>query len=157
MSGRSFKGEPLCRRFGTLVFGLWMVLVWSACASTPRRTEPDVHSGIGVQVGSGSASSRPKVPTGGLTLEAAVALALAGNPDIEAGGWEVEAARARESHAEAGHAPSLDLAAAYRHHWHEERLAPARGSPSGAATSHDILSGDIVLRVPLAPRWAGRP
>jgi outer membrane protein TolC len=62
-----------------------------------------------------------------LTLQRALALALAHNPELAAGAWEAEAAAARRRQAAAGHWPRLELAAAYRHHWHAERLVPARG------------------------------
>ncbi len=84
-----------------------------------------------------------------LTLERALAIARARNPELAAGAWEAEAAAARRRQAAAGHWPRLDLAAAYRHHWHAERLVPARGRVLDADFAHDILAADLVLRVPL--------
>ncbi len=88
----------------------------------------------------------PKVP---LTLERALAIALANNPDVVSDGWEIEAASARKRQASSDHWPSLGVLATYRHHWHEERLAPARSPSVPASSSHDILYGDVVLTVPL--------
>jgi outer membrane protein len=92
---------------------------------------------------------RADVPDAPLTLERALAIALANNPDIVAGAWDVEAARARKRHLSSEHWPTLGITAAYRHHWHEERLVPARGQGADAAFAHDILAGDVVLSVPL--------
>ncbi len=89
-----------------------------------------------------------ELPEEVLTLERALDIALANSPGVAAGGWEVEAARARTRQASAERWPSLDLDAAYRHHWHEERLVPAR-EPEAFVTSHDLFSGDVVLTVPL--------
>lgn len=84
-----------------------------------------------------------------LTLETALALALANNPELEAGAWDVEAAAARERGASSERWPTLGLAAAYRHHWNEERLVPARDPSAGAIFSKDIFYGDLILRYPL--------
>jgi len=94
-------------------------------------------------------AARAGLPKAPLTLERALAIALANNPDMVSGTWEIEAARARKRQASSEHWPSLDLFAAYRHHWHEERLVPARGQSTAAAFSHDIFAGDVVLTVPL--------
>lgn len=94
-------------------------------------------------------AKRVRVPPSGLTLHHALAMALANNPDIVAGGFDVDAAQARTRGASADRWPTLDVMAAYRHHWHQERLAPARGKPGEGATSHDIFYGDVVLSVPL--------
>jgi outer membrane protein len=92
---------------------------------------------------------RARLPTAPLTLEQALAIALANNPDVVADGWEIEAARARKRQASSDHWPSLEVFAAYRHHWHEERLVPARGQMTQACFSHDIFTGDVVLTIPL--------
>jgi outer membrane protein TolC len=84
-----------------------------------------------------------------LSLERALAIALVNNPDVVGDEWEAEAARARKRQASSGHWPSLWLFAAYRHHWHEERLVPARGQALPASFSRDIFAGDLVLTVPL--------
>lgn len=89
------------------------------------------------------------LPRGPLTLDRAVAIALANNPDVGAATWQVAAARARRRQAWSLHLPTLELGLGYRHHWHEERLVPARGQGIDAAFSRDIFAGDVVLRIPL--------
>ena len=92
---------------------------------------------------------RVALPRGPLTLEHALAIALANNPDVRAAAWKVAAARARQRQAWSAHLPTLDFGLAYRHHWHEERLVPARGQSLDATFSRDIFAGDIVLKIPL--------
>jgi outer membrane protein TolC len=84
-----------------------------------------------------------------LTLERALAIALANNPDVRAAAWQVAAARARQRQAWSAHLPTLDFGLAYRHHWHKERLVPARGQSLDATFSRDIFAGDFVLKIPL--------
>jgi len=95
-----------------------------------------------------SLARRAELPNAPLTLDHALAIALANNPNVVAEHWEIEAAEARKRQASSEHWPSLEFLAAYRHHWHEERLAPARGQ-TPPSLSHDIFSGDVVLTVPL--------
>jgi outer membrane protein TolC len=92
---------------------------------------------------------RAELPTAPLTIERALAIALTNNPDIVAGAWDIEAARARKRYASSEHWPTLSINAAYRHYWHAERLVPARGQSVDATFSHDILAGDVVLSIPL--------
>jgi len=92
----------------------------------------------------------PKIPPDSpLSLEEALAIALANNPDVVGVGWDVKAARARKKQASAGHWPALEISAAYRHHWHKERLVPARGQITSASFSNDIFYGDAILTVPI--------
>jgi outer membrane protein TolC len=134
----------------TLMSGLLVVPLLAGCAVfQPTRVDgpPVLPSGL---AGNDSASPRPTgLPTGPLTIERALAIALANNPDMVAGAWDVEAARARKRYASSDHWPDLGVNAAYRHHWHEERLVPARGQITSASFSKDIFSGDVVLTVPL--------
>ncbi len=52
------------------------------------------------------ATARPvALGAGALTLERALAMALAHNPELAAGAWEAEAARARQRQTAAGHWP----------------------------------------------------
>jgi outer membrane protein TolC len=86
---------------------------------------------------------------GPLTLGEALEIALANNPDLAAGEWEVKAARARTRYARSAHWPSLDVGLAYRHNWHEERLVPPRELGAEATFSRDIFSADAVLKIPI--------
>ena len=97
----------------------------------------------------GEPPRRVALPEGPLTLERALEVALANNPDVAAGAWDVEAARARRKLAEAAHWPSLDVSLGYRHNWNEERLAPPRDQGAEAALTRDIFSADAVLKIPI--------
>jgi len=94
-------------------------------------------------------SLRTGLPEGPLTIEKALEIAFANNPDVIAGDWDIRAAQARTEQATSRHLPTVELTAAYRHHWHEERLVPARGQSTNASFSNDIFSGDVVLSIPL--------
>jgi outer membrane protein TolC len=89
------------------------------------------------------------LPDGPLTLESALAIALANNPEVLSEAWEIEAAEARKGQTSSARWPSVDLFAAYRHHWNEERLVPTRGQTVPGSFSHDIFAGDLVLTMPL--------
>lgn len=99
--------------------------------------------------GPGEPPRRVSLPEGPLTLERALEVALANNPDVAAGAWDVEAARARRKLAASAHWPSLDVGLGYRHNWHEERLVPPREQGAEAAFSRDIFAADAVLKIPL--------
>ncbi len=89
------------------------------------------------------------VPDAPLALEQAIAIAVKNNPDVSSAAWDLDAARARRRYAEAGHWPTVGTSAAYRHHWHEERLVPARGQGMDADFSDNIFRGDVVLSIPI--------
>jgi len=125
-------------------------LMLSACAVIqPTRMDDTAALPPAWPRPSGKSAPQAALPGARLTLERALAIALANNPDVVADGWEIEAARARRRRASSDHWPSLGVLAAYRHHWHEERLVPARGQMASASFSHDIFAGDVVLAVPL--------
>ncbi len=132
------------------LFPLLACVMLSACAMlSPTRAHDTAPLPPALRLHSKQDTPRAELPKAPLTLERALAIALANNPDVVGDGWDVEAAGARKRQASAEHWPSLGVFAAYRHHWHEERLAPARGPNIPAVSSHDIFSGDVVLSVPL--------
>jgi len=122
----------------------------TGCAAfQPTRVDGPVGLPPGLAENNEASARRAELPTGPLTLERALHIALANNPDIVAGAWNVAAVQARGRYASSGHWPTLGVNAAYRHHWHQERLVPARGPVADAAFSHDIFAGDVVLSIPL--------
>jgi outer membrane protein len=130
--------------------GLVACVMLSGCAVI-RPTRPESGTTLPPELRRHYKLDAPEaeLPTAPLTLERALAIALANNPDVVSDGWEIEAARARGRQASSEHWPSLEVFAAYRHHWHEERLVPARGQAAETSFSHDIFAGDVVLTVPL--------
>jgi outer membrane protein len=130
--------------------GLLALLVLSACAVvSPTRVHDTTPLPSALLPHSKQQTPRVKLPKAPLTLERALAIALTNNPDVVSDGWEIDAAQARKRQASSEHWPSLGLFATYRHHWHEERLVPARGQNIPASFSSDITAGDVVLTVPL--------
>ncbi|MBN1509182.1 MAG: TolC family protein [Sedimentisphaerales bacterium] len=86
---------------------------------------------------------------GPLTLAEAIGIALVHNPDIAAAGWDSEAARARYDYAVGARWPRLSAVGSYAHHLDEQRLLPVRQPGDPAILSRDIVSGDLVLTMPI--------
>ena len=84
-----------------------------------------------------------------LDLENAIAIALERNPDIAAMGHEAVAARARRDGAWGAMLPSLSAEGAYTYHLDDQRLVPVRALGETGTFSDSIVSGDLVLRLPL--------
>lgn len=84
-----------------------------------------------------------------LSLEDCIALALARNPEIAAVGWDAEAARENARAQGAERWPNIHLTGSYFHHQDTQRLGVP--SPPGQPQyfAKDIVSADLVLRLPL--------
>jgi outer membrane protein len=90
-----------------------------------------------------------EAPEGPLTLTEAIVIALANNPDVAAAGWDSEAARARYDYAVGARWPRLSAVGSYAHHLDEQRPLPVREPGAPAILSHDIVTGDLVLTMPI--------
>jgi outer membrane protein len=98
--------------------------------------------------------TRAKGPAGagaGITLglDEAIAIAMAGNPGVAAADWEGEAALARRDVAAAERWPRFGLVGGYTRHLDEQRLLPVRQPGDPTVLSRDIVSGDLLLSLPL--------
>lgn len=93
--------------------------------------------------------SEVQAPDGPLTLTEALAIALAHNPDIAAAGWDSKAARARYDYAVGARWPRLSAVGSYAHHLDEQRLLPVRQPGDPAILTHDVVTGDLVLTMPI--------
>ena len=104
---------------------------------------------------SNSHYARPSVPTtqptldGPLTLERAVSIALAYNPDVGSKSAELEQAKAAKAGAAGAAWPALRAVGGYTHTLDDQRVVPARFNGEAGAFSDDLLFGDLVLSVPL--------
>ena len=87
--------------------------------------------------------------TPALDLPGAIALALENNPGLRAYEADRDAAEAERSVARAGLLPSLDLSAGVTGYRQLQRLYPPAAPGEPAVTSHDLVSGDLVLSAPL--------
>jgi outer membrane protein len=97
---------------------------------------------------SGVPATRPELD-GPLTLERAIAVALAQNPDVASRAAEAEQARAARAGAAGAAWPALHAVGAYSHYLDDQRVVPARFNGEPGAFSDNILAGDLVLSVPL--------
>lgn len=120
-----------------------------AAPSSGNRSEPDgvaeSDSRIALRGAPGGLFGRNRA----LDLEAALEIALAHNPTLAAAGWEGEAARARRDGAAGERWPRFGVVGTYTHHLDEQRLLPVRQPGDPSVLSRDIVSGDLVLSVPL--------
>ena len=86
---------------------------------------------------------------GPITLSEAIGVALANNPDVAAADWDYRAAQARHDYASAVQLPQVSLVGGYAHHLDEQRLLPVRQPGDPSILSRDIVSGDLVLTMPI--------
>jgi outer membrane protein TolC len=88
-------------------------------------------------------------PGDSLDLTRAIEIALASNPDVAAARWSAEAARARFDIAAAGRLPTLDAVGGYTYNLDEQRLLPVRQQGDPTILGREIVSGDLVVSMPL--------
>lgn len=86
---------------------------------------------------------------GALTLPQAIKFALANNPDIVAADWDVQVAQAQHDQAIWEMLPGLKSTGGYSRYLDPQRLIPARSATDPALYSRDIVSGDLILTLPL--------
>lgn len=125
------------------------VFVCTGCALT-HPTDPYAPAGNSTFAAAPrfpeSSAGLPEEP---LTLDQAVAIGLANNPEIIALKWDQAAAAARRDHAFAQRLPRLGAEGSFHHHLDEQRVAPVREPGTPSILSRDILSADLVLSLPL--------
>ncbi len=85
----------------------------------------------------------------GLSLPAAIELALAHNPELAAQRSEIDVAEARYDAALGRRLPRVDLIGSAVYFQHDQRLQPATGNGEPGAFSDKMLSGDVVLSLPV--------
>jgi len=99
--------------------------------------------------GGGPAIREVRSVQGPLTLEEAVRVALANNPEAAAMAREVEAFEAQRQAAAGQRWPSLHVAGGYNHYQDGQRLIAARENGEPGVFSRDIFGGDVVINMPL--------
>lgn len=90
-----------------------------------------------------------KWSNGPLMLAEAIEIALHNNPEVAAAAWDQRAAQARRDLAAGARLPRLSVVGSYMHHLDEQRLLPVRRPGDPAILARDIVSGDLVLTMPL--------
>ena len=91
----------------------------------------------------------PRIPKDPLTLQQAIETALANNPEIAARGWDAAAAQAGRDQALGARLPWVGIVGGYTHTLDEQRLIPASRDGESGLFSRDIVSGDLVVSMPL--------
>lgn len=84
-----------------------------------------------------------------LTLESALHIALANNPELSATKWDASAAKARMDTALTARWPTLSVEGGYQHHVDEQRLIAARYNDEPGTFDTDNFRGDLVLKLPV--------
>ncbi len=91
-------------------------------------------------------SKRAKPP---FTLEQCIEIALSNNPDIGSGHFDVLSAKAQQAIAEGERWPEIKLQSSYKHYFHDQRLVQPRYPGEPGVWDNDMLSGDIIFKMPL--------
>ena len=94
-------------------------------------------------------TSSAQIPNEPVNLEHAIKIGLANNPGLSASAWDTETARAEQDIAKAELLPRINAVAGYTRYMDDQRLAPVSGPGQSGKFSNDILSGDLVLTMPL--------
>ena len=125
-------------------------LVFSACA-VMQPTDPylPVDSDAYTASVESDKLSSARLPAGTITLQKAIEIALHNNPEVAAVGWDAVAAHARYEQAFGERLPRIGVTGTYTQHLDEQRLLPVGQPGDPAVLSSDILSGDMVLSLPL--------
>ncbi len=85
----------------------------------------------------------------GLTLDDCITVALENNPGIAQKKWDIETSLAEKDITKGQLWPSISAEAGYTHYLDDQRLVSPRSPGELATFTDDIISGDIVLRMPL--------
>jgi len=94
-------------------------------------------------------TSSAQIPDEPVKLKQAIEIGIANNPGLSASEWDTETARAEQDIAEAELLPKLNAVAGYTHYMDSQRLVPVSGPGQSGSFSNNILSGDLVLTMPL--------
>ena len=140
MSGKMLKRIPV----------LFILLACSGCALV-QPTAPYRATGNrmpSVSEGSAGPTSTEQLD-GPLALSQAIEIALANNPDIAAASWDAEATIAQYDLALGELMPSVRTQGGYAHHLDNQRLIAARDNNEPGLFGRDIVSGDLILTMPL--------
>ena len=139
------------------ILGLFTVFACSGCALV-QPTDPYRATGIQMSAVSERQAGLPsaKHSEGPLDLPQAITIALVNNPDIATASWDAEAAKAQHDLAFGERLPSLRVVGGYTHYNDPQRLIAKRGEAAPGPFqndpgefSRDIVSGDLVLSMPL--------
>lgn len=89
------------------------------------------------------------LPASKLTLENCIAIALENNPEIIAKKWDIETAFADKDILHSKRLPQIGIVGGYTHYMDDQRLTKPRSPGELLPFTDDIISGDIVVSMPL--------
>ncbi|MDZ7622205.1 MAG: TolC family protein [Candidatus Competibacteraceae bacterium] len=114
------------------------------------RTTPAEESGLLAEEPFSSAIDRERpLVNGQQTLPQLIAFALAHNPEISATAFDGEAAAARTAAAQGALLPRVSIEGGYTYYGDDLRLTAARYNGEPGVFGNNILTTDLVLRLPL--------
>ncbi len=130
----------------------WLVALAALAPGCVLTNPTDPYAGMGrgprpYLGGPHSAATQPV--QGPLTLNEAVRVALANNPEVAATVYDVAAATAQRDFAAGQRLPSLHAIGGYNHYLDSQRLIAASENNQSGAFSRDIFAGDLVVTMPL--------
>jgi outer membrane protein TolC len=102
-----------------------------------------------------TSATRPAKPTSApwvsepLTLQQAIETALANNPEVAARRWDEAAARAQSDVAAGVPWPNVHVVGGYNRFLDDQRLVPATANNEPGVFSSDIVTGDLVVTMPI--------
>ena len=114
-------------------------------------TDPYGRAGAYTAAGRAKTVSRlAKEPVRGpVTLQEAIGIALANNPEIAAVRHDVEAAQAQRDIAFGEILPEVSIEGGYNHYLDDQRLVPPRQDAEAGVFADDLFSTDLVVAMPL--------
>jgi outer membrane protein len=131
-----------------------MVLILPGCAVlSPTDAYAPVPatkaSGVRIPAPSHPFPEKETAPTGSLTLERSIEIALANNPEVAATLWDVSVAGAKEDQAKAARWPTLAYEGSYSKYLSSRPLYEVRYNAQRRIFSKQISRGDVILKFPL--------
>lgn len=140
------------RRFAVLLMSAGVVVFSGCVALAPTEGYENFPQKTAEVKMSTSESVLPAEPASiewPLDLAKCLEIALQNNPEVSAAGWDAKAAESDKQVKQAARWPQVSATGSYFRYQDDQRLV-APTSP-GAATyfTTDILSGDVILRMPL--------
>jgi len=128
---------------------LIVVLLGGCAAMGPTDPYASVKVRKVSSTGFDVAHQAPRIPKGLLTLQQAIETALANNPEVAARKWDASAAQARRDQAFGARLPRLGVVGGYTRYLDDQRLMAAGQDGEPGLFGQDIVSGDLVLTMPL--------
>lgn len=131
-----------------LLFSL--LAVSAGCsAEGPADSYSPAGDSNGVRLSAGAKQTFPAATNSPFTLDECIEIALKNNPEVVGGGWDVLTAAAEKDIAAGERWPSFGIESSYRHYLDDQRLVAPRYANEPGVFGDDIITGNMVLRMPI--------